>query len=66
MARESLYTTRKARKVAKPKRMEDALETQLTNGDSGDCAAGWIVVRDGIDPSTSGFSDQRSIPSVTL
>lgn len=34
---------------------EDPSETQLFHGNSGNHAAVWMVVRDGVDPSTSGF-----------
>jgi len=34
--------------------------SQLEQGNSGELAVRWMVVRDGVDPSTSGFSDRRS------
>ena len=58
--RESAKRPERSRKVAKPERVKDAPETQLIQGDSGENAASWMVVRDGVDPSTSGFSDRRS------
>ena len=35
-------------------------------GSRSEFAATAMVVRDGVDPSTSGFSDRRSIPATTL
>jgi hypothetical protein len=40
--------------------IEQPTETRLTQRESSDHAARWLVVRAGVDPATSGFSDRRS------
>jgi hypothetical protein len=40
--------------------LRDGVPTSRASGKSGDNANDSIVVRDGVDPSTSGFSDRRS------
>ena len=58
--RESAKRREKSRNVAKPRKPRTHPETQLAQGVSGNDATRWMVVRDGVDPSTSGFSDRRS------
>jgi hypothetical protein len=58
--RESAKRRERSRNVAKRRELGRHPKTQLPQGVSGEIAVGWMVVRDGVDPSTSGFSDRRS------
>ena len=58
-------TIRKVAKKCEVERGKHDAETRLTKGYSGDPAARWMVVRDGVDPSTSGFSDRFPLGLMT-